>query len=67
MTALPKRSTQLEQVKCAVRCPETDEVVGYLLMGEGTGELEQALTENGFWLTPVTSRPVRPAPAPVAA
>ncbi len=62
MTALPKRSMQSEQMKCAVRCPGTNEVVGYLLAGEGTGELEQALTQNGFWLTPVTPRPVRPAP-----
>ncbi len=62
MTALPKRSTQSEQMKFAVRCPATNQVVGYLLMGEGTGELEQALTQNGFWLTPVKTRPVQPTP-----
>jgi len=67
MTAVAKRSTQPKRTEYAVRCPGTSEVMGYLAAGEGTGCLEQALTENGFWLVPVGKTPTRPAPTPVAA
>jgi hypothetical protein len=70
MTAVTKRRPQLQQMGYAVRCPGSDEVMGYLVVGDTNDCLGQALTQNGFWLVPLAPKPtttVRIAPAPAAA
>ncbi len=55
MTVVAERKPQLAVVGCEVRFRETGEVVGYLVTAAAAGALEQALTENGFWLVPARS------------
>ena len=56
MTATTQNSIHPREVRCEVRTPETDEILGYLVVGGTAACLEQALTENGFWLVPIAKR-----------
>jgi hypothetical protein len=63
MTATTQNSIHPQEVRCEVRSRETDEILGYLVVGGTAACLEQALTENGFSLVPVTKRRSRAARA----
>ena len=56
MTAIARSRTRPKEVRCEVHSPGTDEVLGYLVVGGTSACLEQALSENGFWLVPVRPR-----------
>jgi len=59
MTAIARSRNLPKEVRCEVRSPGTNEVIGYLVVGGAAGCLEEALTENGFWLVPVNGRPAK--------
>jgi len=56
MTAVAERTKQTDAVNCEVRCPGTDQVLGYVVVGGSASCLERALADNGLWLVPVDSR-----------
>jgi hypothetical protein len=67
MTVIAQGRTRPREVRCEIRCPGTEEVLGYLLVGGTASCLEQALAQNGFWLVPITrSRPKARQAAAVA-
>jgi|GEM_PF-3253340 len=66
MTVATKYWTQSNQINCEIRSPDSKEVFGYVVLGNGASSLEQALTANGFWLVPISAHPtpdLKPAPA----
>jgi hypothetical protein len=63
MTAAARSRTRPNEVRCEVRSPGTEEVIGYVVVGGAATCLEQALTENGFWLVPVNGRRAKARPA----
>ena len=56
MTATARSRTRPKEARCEVRCPGTEEVLGYVVVGGAAACLEQALAENGLWLVPVNGR-----------
>ncbi|MFB3880583.1 MAG: hypothetical protein ACE149_04930 [Armatimonadota bacterium] len=56
MTAMPQSSARPREVRCEVRSPDSEEVLGYLVAGGGAACLEQALMQNGLSVVPVTRR-----------
>ena len=67
MTVAAERRTVSERMTCAVRCPESDEVLGYMVVGGWARSLEKALQDNGLWLVPVGTRPMEQRQAHEAA
>ncbi len=56
MTAIARSRTRPKEVRCEVRSPGTEEVLGYLVVGGASACLEQALAENGLWVVPMRPR-----------
>lgn len=56
MTVVAERKAHVEATGYEVRFGGKGQVVAYVVSGPGAASLEQALTDNGFWLVPVQSR-----------
>ena len=67
MTVTAERRTASDRMTCAVRCPGSNEVLGYVVVGGWAHSLEKALEDNGLWLVPVRPRPIEHSQAHEAA
>ena len=67
MTVTAERRTATARMTCAVRCPGSNEVLGYVVVGGWAHSLEKALEDNGLWLVPVRPRPIEHSQAHEAA
>jgi hypothetical protein len=67
MATAAVRKVDLDAASYEVRFGGRGQLVAHVMAGPGAAPLEQALTDNGFWLVPVQSRAPSGERAPVAA